>query len=209
MSRRTSMTCATLLLTFSAMSRVRPYQKVAQSPEPRTFKSPDESFQFTYPSSYALYTGSEAESAGRRLSYLTVCEAAVACVVYPENKYQGTNFEAASFQILEFGDAASIKTCLTSPLGNEGDFVVDSKKPKRIINGVPFLHGVGGEGGLGHSMSADIYRAVHNGRCYELSVNVAVSSFANFNPGTIKEFEDDPRVRAQLLTIADSFHFLK
>lgn len=183
----------------------------ATDPTPRTFKSPDGSFQFTYPNSYAVYTGDEAEDAGRRLSYIAVCENALVCVVYPESKYKGTNFEAASFQVREVDDAKSAKACLTPRVSapNASDFSVDSEKPKRTIDGVLFLHGVRGEGGLGHSMSTDIYRAFHNGSCYELSVNLAVTSFGAFDPGTIQEFKDASRVRDELLKVADSFRFLK
>ena len=110
----------------------------------------------------------------------------------------------------EVDDATSAKVCLTPRLSapNVADFSVDSKK-KRIINGVRFLHGISGEGGLGHSMSTDIYRAFHNGSCYELSVNLAITSFGVFDPGTVQEFKDGSRVRAELLTVADSFQFLK
>lgn len=201
---------ATLLLAFCAMLPFHPFQKIAQSSQLRTFTSPDESFQFTYPTSYAIYTGSEVDKAGRRLSYIAVCETAVVCVVYPENKYKGTNFGAASFQVREVDEAKSPNACLTPSKKdpNAPDFAVDSKKPQRLINGVSFLHGTGGEGGLGHSMSADIYRAFHHGRCYDLSVNIAITSFATFDPGTIKEFTGDRRVRTELLRIADSFQFL-
>ena len=42
-------------------------------------------------------------------------------------------------------------------------------------------------------------------------VSISSSSFGNFEPGTIEEFtrDDERRVRGDLMTILDSFRFLK
>jgi hypothetical protein len=60
-------------------------------------------------------------------------------------------------------------------------------------------------------MSSDLYRGFHKRKCYELSVSIASSSFANFDPDTVKEFtrEDERRVQSDLMVILDSFRFLK
>jgi hypothetical protein len=50
-----------------------PTQKNATTAS-QTFKSPDGSFQFTYPTSFTLYTGNDAAKAGRSLSYDPICD---------------------------------------------------------------------------------------------------------------------------------------
>jgi len=196
-----------LLFLMVGMSVPQPYQKSSQTPAQQTFKSPDDTFQFTYPSSYALYTGSETDRAG------PACESSAACVVYPASKYAGTNFEAAAFQEREIDDAATASACLTSPMKapNGAEFDIAAKDPKRIINGVSFLHGITSEGAMGHYMDTDLYRAFHKGRCYELAISIGTRSFENFDPGTVKEFTttDRQRLRGELTAILDSFKFLK
>jgi hypothetical protein len=184
---------------------------VGDSVSPQTFRSPDGTSQFIYPSAYTLYTGSATAQVGG--SYIAVCQSGVACVVYPKSKYAGTNFEAASFEEREIDDATTESACLTSPMRSEGnpEFSIAAKAPRRIIHGVRFLHGISSDAGLGHYMGTDLYRAFHKRRCYELSINLTTAAFANFDPGTVKEFtrEDEQRVRDELTTILDSFRFLK
>jgi len=197
-----------LLLTVGMFAR-QPYQQSSQTSGQRTFRSPDAVSQFTYPSSYALYTGNEAD----HLNYMPVCQSAVACVLYPREKFAQTNFEAASFQEREIDNATTDKTCLTPPMRAENvpEFDIPAKDLRRVINGVSFLHGRSYEGGLGHGMGTDLYRAFHKSRCYELSINVATVSIGSFDPGAMKEFtrEDEQGVRNELTTILDSFRFLK
>jgi len=199
-----------LLFLMVGMSP-QPYQRSSQAPAQQTFKSPDGAFQFTYPSSYALYTGSETDHTGS--SYIPVCESAAVCTVYPKSKYGGTNFEAAAFQEREIDDAATASACLTPPMKapNGAEFDIAAKDPRRIINGVDFLHGINSEGAMGHYMDTDLYRAFHKSRCYELGINIATTSFANYDPGTVKEFTitDHQHLRGDLTAILDSFKFLK
>ncbi|MFY9531642.1 MAG: hypothetical protein WBC04_24575 [Candidatus Acidiferrales bacterium] len=146
-------------------------------------------------------------------SYIPVCSDGAVCVVSHRSNYQGSNFEAASFQVREINGATTQRACLTSPMraANVPEFDIATEDPTRIINGVSFLHGISIDAGLGHHMSTDLYRAFHHGRCYELSINVAITSFANFDPGTVKEFthDDEQRVRSELTLVLDSFRFLK
>ena len=62
---------------------------------------------------------------------------------------------------------------------------------------------------MGHGMSEDIYRAFHNAKCYDVEIRTTASSFANYEPGTIKEFKDYDKVSAEMRRILDSFRFLK
>jgi hypothetical protein len=189
-----------LLLFIIGASVPRLYQKDSQISGYQTFASPDGDSQFTYPGSYALYTGS-------------VCgpEPAIACVVFPESRYTGTNFAGASFAEREIDEATTKSTCLTSPMRavNVPEFDIATKDPKRIINRVSFLHGISVSVGSGTAVTTDVYRAFHKGKCYELSLDLATTQFAYYPPGTVKEFTDEDRVRHELTTILDSFRFLK
>lgn len=183
-----------------------------QSPAQQTFRSPNDTFQFVYPRSYRLYTGSEAYEADQG-SYIPVCQFVfVACVVYPTNEYAGTNFQGAAFQVREIEDKSTATECLTPRPGaaSESGFSIAAKDPKRIIHGVRFLHGEFGGAATGHSIGTDLYRAFHQHTCYELSINLTEAAFGNFAPGTIKEFTtaDEQRVHDNLAAILDSFRFL-
>jgi hypothetical protein len=160
-----------------------------------------------YPSSYELHT----DNLG------AVCfglfESAKACAVFPQSRYAGTNFAYASFEELEIDKATTERACLTPPMraANVPEFDVPKRDPKRIINGVRFLHGISIGVGGGTAVTTDVYRAFHKGKCYELSVNIASSNIAYSDPGTVKEFtrEDEKKVRSEIMAILDSFRFLK
>jgi hypothetical protein len=211
MPRGTQLILASFLSLTVGTSVPLPYQKSSQTSEQQTFRSPDGTSQFTYASSYTLYAGSEAEQPA--LSYIPVCQSAVACVVYPRSRYAGTNFQAAAFQEREIDEATTENACLTSPMRapNVPEFYTCIKDPTRIINGVKFLHGSSFSFGMGNYMNTDLYRNFHKSRCYELSINVATSAFWAFDPGAVKEFtpEDEQHVRNELTTVLDSFRFLK
>jgi hypothetical protein len=175
----------------------------------RVFNAPDGVSQFAYPSSFELYWNDDEPRAAN--SYFPVCQhAVVACVLYPSSEFAGTNFQAAAFQERQIDDTATEAACLKLP-PDIPQFQLARKDQKRIINGVRFLHGSSGEVGLGNYMGSDLYRAFHKNKCYELSINIATSSFANFEPGTTRKFtrENEQQVRQALMVILDSFRFLK
>jgi hypothetical protein len=178
--------------------------KLPNSLETRqTFRS--DGTQFTYPGSYTLYKGT-----GQVLVPTPTCQSAVACVVYPRDRYSGTNFLAAWFEEHLVDEATTRGACLTSPMRapNYPEFRV--AKDRTTINGVRFLHGISTDAAASLYTSTDLYRNFHRGRCYELSINLATNSFGSFDPGTVREFtsDDDQRVRRELTTILDSFRFV-
>ena len=179
----------------------------------QTFVSPDGVFQISYPRAYILNTKENANEVGPRVgvSYIPVCSDGAVCVVSPRSASEGTNFQAAAFQEREIQDATTEVACLRGPSEDVPRHQLPKKDQKRIIGGIVFTHGSTGEAGLGNYMGSDFYRVFHKRKCYELCVNIASSSFANFDPGTIKEFtrDDERRVRGDLVTIVDSFRFLK
>jgi hypothetical protein len=171
------------------------------TPEARqTFRS--DGTQFTYPISYTLYTG-----AGQVPT--DTCQSAAACVVYPRDRYAGTNFLAASFEERVIDGAKTKRSCLTPQMNASIPEFTVARDPK-IINGVQFLQGTSADAAASLYMSTDLYRTFHRGRCYELSINLATNSFGSFDPGTVMEFttQDDLRVRNELRTILHSFKFV-
>jgi hypothetical protein len=166
----------------------------------QTFRS--DGTQFTYPVSYTLYTG-----AGQGPS--DTCQSAVACVVYPRDRYAGTNFLAASFEERVIDGAKTKRSCLTPQMNARIPEFTVARDPK-IINGVQFLHGTSADNAASLYLSTDLYRTFYQGRCYELSISLATNSFGSFDPGTVREFtsNDDQRVRRELTTILDSFRFV-
>jgi|ERR1700733_12016807 len=175
----------------------------------QTFVSPDGVFRFSYSRAYILNTKENANEVG--VSYISVCSDGAVCVVSRRSASEGTNFQAASFQEREIQDATTEVAYLKGPPEDIPTYQLPKADQKRVIGGVVFTHGRTGEAGLGNYMSSDFYRVFHKGKCYELSLSIASSSFANFDPGTIKEFtrEDEKRVQSDLVAIMDSFQFLK
>src|SRR3984885_2730581 len=175
----------------------------------QTFVSPDGVFRFSYSRAYILNTKENANEVG--VSYISVCSDGAVCVVSRRSASEGTNFQAASFQEREIQDATTEVAYLKGPSEDVPRHQLPKKDQKRIIGGIVFTHGSTGEAGLGNYMGSDFYCVFHKRKCYELCVNIASSSFANFDPGTIKEFtrDDERRVRGDLVTIVDSFRFLK
>lgn len=176
-----------------------------------TFKSSDGLFRFTYPTDYVLYTGAELEQA-ERLTYVPVCRRpAAACVVFPRELYAGTNFEGAALQVSTL-DATNEGKCV-KPLRipDYAELRISAERPFQVIHGVRFVHSVTAEGGAGHYMDTNLYRAFHAGRCYVLAINIAQTAFANFPEGMLTEFttEDENRVLHDLQQVLDSFQFTK
>jgi hypothetical protein len=126
-------------------------------------------------------------------------------VAYPHAPYKNTNFNGAAFFVGEDSDAKTEKQC-----EHFDELTTDEKTTHwKTIGGVKFKVASGGEGGLGHAMGEDVYRTFHNGKCYDLEVRITEASFANFDPGTIREFKDSEKVSAELRSVLVSFRFLK
>ena len=178
-----------------------------------TFTSRDGTFEIRYPPSFSLCRQPQPDNPqlwtpeDSCMSYIPVCEdAAVACVAYPAGEYNGSNFQAAALSVSEIADAKTENDCLKE------DGSIDTKTIRtEIVNGVKFKSIRGGEGGLGNSLDKYIYMNVHHGKCYHLQVGIASSNYANYDPGSIKEFTalDAKHVHDSLDRVVRSFRFLK
>lgn len=191
-----------------------------QSPQPSrlvSFTSPDGAFHLAFPSGFVLYQGANHQDQ----SYIPVCrDTDIACIVYPTRKYKGTNFSAAALSIAEVNDVHTANACfsfesLQTVTKSDGsrtqDSLVSDKHPSVVINGVEFKTGTTGDAGMSHYLNTDIYRTFRGGKCYDMEINIASTSFGVYEPGTGREFtkRDAQRVHSDLMKILESIKFLK
>jgi hypothetical protein len=123
----------------------------------------------------------------------------VDCFVYAGKEYEGTNFGGAALSVNVLRDKRTEHDC------NEMDIGTNATKTK-TINGVRFHYGMTGGAGLGHWVGRSIYRAFYDKVCFELAANVSGANFANFDPGTIKEF-DGAKLDKELDAMLNTFRF--
>ena len=131
------------------------------------------------------------------------------CVMFPAERYKGTNFEQASLQV-KFVDAKTPGSC-SKPGPDVWPEGISATEPTRLINGVRFAHSRIGAGAMSHELENNVYRAFKNGTCYEVSVKVTFTNFQVYEPGTIKDFTkgDYKRVVQDLMQVLDSFKILR
>ncbi len=179
----------------------------------KSFTSPDGTFRLQYSDSYISYAGTRAPDQ----PYIPVCldslvtQSLLACIQYRGSEFSGTNFGGAALQVT-LVKGVTPKTCTNPPLPADGPrFELDKSAPTKTINATTFSHGTFSGVAAGHSATSDLYRVVHNGECYELAINITQTTFANFDPGTMREFKDADhrRVHDELEKILDTFEFLK
>jgi hypothetical protein len=187
---------------------------------PRTFTSNDGNSQFRYSPLLVHCTPAQTVEGNPRswipaddcLSQDPICEdverlSTIACFAYPKSRFEGKpTFIAAAFFVAEVEKAGTENICLSgSPSWNtEGTKHHGSRALRVRVFQISDSWAGGGQ--LGH-----IYRAFHNKRCYELSIQIATSSSGGFDPGTIKEFtkQDWDDVFGTLTQVIDSFKSLK
>ena len=181
----------------------------ASKPVEKTFVSPDAVFRFKYSASLVQCKPEGPDSDSRScISYFGICEdQGIICLAYPREEYEGYNFSNASFSVSVLEDAKTEAACLNG---------VDRNYCKPLLvtethNGVKFRTTDCAEAGLSHGLDDQIYRTFHEQKCYVLSVKIAGTQFATYDPGTIKEFTaaDWKKVRQRLLRPVDTFQFRK
>ena len=173
------------------------------------FVSPNGVFQFSYTSDFLLNTDENKDEV--QTSYIPVCGEGTVCVVSRRGYFAGTNFQAAGFQEREISNATNSDACLMGPPEDIPQYRLPKSDQKRVISGLTFRHWQSAEVGVGNNLSTDYYRVFHENKCYELSLNIAASSFGNFDPGAITEFtrDDEAKVVRDLEVSLNSFRFLK
>lgn len=141
-----------------------------------TFTSPDGSFQFVYPESYALLVGDSMLRATQgRHAAIPVCNfaTAVACVIYPIEREWETRLEAAGFSV-DTLNAANESECMA--------FADETARARGTVATTSvtlhsrlFRRAVATRKLLGHSQAAEFYRTFRQQKCYELQVAVSTT----------------------------------
>lgn len=205
-----------LLLMVSAAS------SWAQSRDlPKTFASTDGVFSFRY-SRQLIQCQQKKQASGdgyywipaeNCAAYHPVCDGktgedntAITCIAYPRNRFTNTSaFEAATFSVEIVNQIATAQGCLAGPADQ-----MFSARPAVRIHGVSFAVFEFGEGGMNQSVSGEVYRTFHRGRCYQLGINVAMANPGVFDPPARELTKGDRReVKSQLEQARDSFRFIK
>jgi hypothetical protein len=130
-------------------------------------------------------------------------DATIACVAYPAANLRGTNFEAGAFSVSRL-DATTVSECLSVP---EPPPHVGTARTE-TVNGVTFNVTETDGVAMGNLIDAYDYRSFHGNRCYELDIRIAFANIGNFDPGTVKEF-DDKAVYSSLKSVLNTFKFVK
>ena len=151
---------------------------MAQGPPAlETFTSPDGSFEFAYPESYALLVGEGIlrRTQGRN-SLLPVCNfaTAVACVIYPIEGLAETRLEGAGFSVNRIAAAPTEADCLT---------YADQAAPLRgrpsltsvTLHDRKFRHTTATRKLPGHVQTAEFYRTFSQQKCFELQIAVSLA----------------------------------
>lgn len=185
-----------------------------------TFTNPDGAFRFVYPTDFQVCTKGNMQPCN--YTYIPICDKdALVCVLYPAESFKGTNMGAAGFQVREIQrrniPPTTADECVTPYPKVQGsyvppwpEFLVSAEHPVEIIDGVSFLHGISGGAAGGHGSYVDLYRAFHNGICFELSTSSTGTNPNNSDPPmkTLSAAEEK-RVSETISDIFHSFRFTK
>jgi|GEM_PF-2059250 len=166
-----------------------------------SYAAPQDAFSFHYTDDFGFNTDIKQI---RSVSYIPVCnDNMVACVFYTGQAYKGTNFEGAGVSININKSLNTAAKCYNFAVSTNA---AQTKVPDVGINGLIFRSATGGDAGAGHFHKVQVYRNFRNNSCYEIAQNVSYSSISNFEPGSIKEFNQDEAWK-KLQTIINSFTF--
>src|ERR1051326_6480766 len=178
-----------------------------------TFTDPNGAFRFTYPRDFEICTQGKLGSCIH--TYIPICdEGATVCVVTPEGKFQGSNFGGASFQVRQISrnQMMTADVCVTPyPIPERAvpEFLVSAEHPAETINGIQFLRGFNGEGGMSHSRGTHVYRALHKEKCFELDVSeTETEPHVSDPPMNTLTPAESKKLHQALDDILHSFHFL-
>lgn len=190
---------------------------IALHAQVKTFTSPDRLFRFKYSTILVncmpTLTGAEAPTSilSACTSQFSLCDGGegtgntIACFGYPKERFKDKpTFIAATFFVAEIDDAKTEQTCLA---GSQDRKLAGST----TINGVSFVVFDGGEKNwLGGSQSGPVFRAFHDGKCFELGLQTAMKH-GGYDPEVLKSFtkEDDDEVKGWLKQALNSFRFTK
>jgi hypothetical protein len=201
-----------IVFWFCMLAVLSPAQRL------KTYKSPDGAFRFKYSEILIdcspLLTQGKADSSvtDACMSQAPVCDdgggdaKTIACFAYPKDKFQDKpTFIAATFFVARVPRLKSKQACLQkSP-----NWMVTGTRTA-TINGVHFGVFEIGDNWLGGGWRGPIYRAFHDGKCYELGLQTAMAR-GGYDDEVLKKFtkQDAQDVDTKLKAALHSFEFVK
>ncbi len=173
--------------------------------------SPDGAFRFKYSDSLVRCKPAGLPNVSSPeiscTSYFPICDDdAIVCIAYPAGEYTRYNFGGGAFSVTVLQSDTELQ-CLTHVDRN----TCQPLRGTETHNGVKFRAADCAEGGLGHYIQHETYRAYYAGKCYQLSINIEETQFQNYDTGTTKEFSrrDREKVVQLLRRPLDTFSFRK
>ncbi|HET9408524.1 MAG TPA: hypothetical protein VFO39_14880 [Candidatus Sulfotelmatobacter sp.] len=186
----------------------------------KAFVSPDGTFSFNYPDllnrcEQKLQRTGEGYywTPDTCAGFSGVCDVALdpnyvtlACFAYPRNEFTDTPaFEAAAFSV-SIIEKLSEKECLEG----SRNWTIVRRAKTATIQGRQFKLFETEGAATSHGMRTEVYRTVHDGRCYQLATAVAVTNPDVFDPPARKLTElDRNEVNGRLKQALESFRFLR
>jgi hypothetical protein len=166
----------------------------------QSYSNQNYGFTLQYPENFTHCAAGLAYCDFTSQPYIPVCDHNVVnCFVYAGREYEGTNFEGAALSVNVLRDKRSEQECNKIDVGPQQIKV-------KTINGTRFSYAMAGGVGLGHFGGGQKYRTLYDKVCFELAANISETSFANFDPGTIKKF-DSTKLEKDFDAIINSFKF--
>jgi len=189
-----------------------------ESQELKTVTGPERIFQVRYPKLLEVCSHRDGEnpdvwSPADCVADIPVCDNSghagevMLCLAYPVGEFKKSELQAAAFAVSRIDNLRTASECTQKwPRGNTSG--MRSEK----IGGMKFEVAEAEESANSHLNSETIYRAFHEGACYELDLNIAIAQETAFAA------EDAPRkltagerqeVKNTLLQALAGFRFLK
>jgi hypothetical protein len=181
-------------------------------PAIESYMSDDGAFGFAYPDTYGLLVGDGIykRTQGKHVG-VSVCDSrtALACVLYPMERFQDTNFEAAAFSINRIPSVANEGDCLGYADRADPQSAQSVSASTVNIMGRDYRHVTTATKIQGHSQSAQRYRTFLKDACYELRVAISLSAVAGGESETEKEFNssNSESVSGALSRVLSTFAF--
>lgn len=176
---------------------------LAQAAE-RTFTSPDNSFQLSYPENFRLYASEQLDSPDSLACTAPPSLTALACIRPDVSKFKRTTLVDAALRI-ETVPAANEGACLDY---SDWQFEDAVKTTAFTINGIPFHKAVMGAASRGHTTEETLYRGFHDSRCYELDITITYNAEADDERKPFTK-TDAAKVARTLQAVVNTFRFTK
>lgn len=169
--------------------------EIEKTPDALSYRDADLGFRLSYSADFS-------RTAGNFEGYLPVTGDAAFAVAVNEAVFAGTNLSEALVLVGVSADKQALEFCDASAagLGNPDGSVV--------FGGGVWNEFAGSEAAAGSIYDYHYYRTAARGRCYELAEVIHSTNIANYDPGTVREF-DRAAVAARLEGITRSFEFVE